>query len=58
MHAYLITWQLTPQVVSQKKLCQVIKFLGKYFLACLHVETSSLRCCKHAKKYLTYESYK
>ena len=42
MHAYLITWQLTAQVVSQKKLCQVIKFLGKYFLACLHVE--QVRC--------------
>ena len=45
MHAYLITGQLTPQVVSRKQLCQVIKFLGKYFLAYLHIETSLLRCC-------------
>ena len=47
MHAYLITSQLTPQVVSKKiKIeisCQVIKFSSKYFLACLQVETSSLR---------------
>ena len=48
MHTYVITGQLTPQVLSRKKSCQVIKFSIKYFLARLHVETSSLRRLRDA----------